>query len=53
MITEANLRDYVEQSNLIEGITAEPGEPLFDNHYGAARLVVVAVFSGPDRRLSP
>lgn len=51
---EAILRDYVEQSNLIEGITAEPGEPLFDNHYEAARLVVVRANDGSGRhRYSP
>ena len=51
---EAILRDYVEQSNLIEGITAEPGEPLFDDHYEAARLVVVRASDGSGRhRYSP
>ena len=51
---EAILRDYVEQSNLIEGITAEPGDPLFDNHYEAARLVVVRARDGSGRpRFSP
>ena len=52
IVDEATLRDYVEQSNLIEGITAEPGDPLFDNHYEAVRLVVVRAEAGHER-LSP
>ena len=48
------LAEYVRQSNLIEGITAEPGDPLFDDHYGAARLVVVRARDGSGRnRYSP
>ena len=52
IVDEATLRDYVEQSNLIEGITAEPGDPLFDNHYEAVRLVVVRAEASHER-LSP
>ena len=30
IVDEATLRDYVEQSNLIEGIEAEAGDALFE-----------------------
>ena len=46
---KATLHDYVTQSNLIEGILAEPGEPLFDNHYEAVLLVVVRAEAGHER----
>ena len=48
---KATLHDYVTQSNLIEGIMAEPGEPLFDNHYEAVLLVVVRAEAGHPRLL--
>ena len=41
------LTEYVYQSNAIEGISAEdhgPGDPLFDQHLQAARLVLVGLW---------
>ena len=46
---EFTLHDFVRESNLIEGITADPREPLFDDHYEAARLVVVRAAAGSPR----
>lgn len=38
MTKEEVLREHVYESNLIEGIEVDPGDPLFDSHLEAARI---------------
>lgn len=42
-VSEHTLRVHVRHSNLIEGIIAAPGEPLFDGHLEAARIAAQRV----------
>lgn len=48
-VSNGLLKEHVVQSNLIEWITAYPGQPLYDGHLNAARIVAKGEMVHPNK----